>query len=323
MNVPTKSLPSLPLLATLPLLLLTACSSSSDADADAAPSKDLLSKSCQRYAEVVTRKRAACPLEPVDLDDSDEAISHLARTCEALFGAPGSDAAGAKMQACTDHLRQASCTEFHADTAPACAAMFKGQLATDESCLFDSQCESGLCRGLSSYSCGTCRAPANIGEACGTGSTDVLCADGLICLANTSTTGTCEPIEIERQAPDDALGRRCEYDSDCSSEWLTCYDDRCQERWQQPCSVDLLCKPGQRCDRDTETCVEAQLGAAGDACDYDHHCGPTLYCSAGTVCRSRIPEGGRCEYTSSCRAGLTCTDNLCAVPVIDDYDICE
>lgn len=313
------------MLLALPVSLVTfACSSADDAD-DIESRRASLSASCEVYARAVIGKSAECPVELGDLDDSDAAVHNLVRVCESLFGAPGSDDAGSKMQACANAIAASSCLDFHGGALAECAALGRGTLAVGDDCYFDNQCASGVCNGLSSSSCGTCRARAKAGEACGTSSTNVPCEDGLVCLAISSTEGTCEAVDV---APS-REGAACEYASDCGNAWLACIDNKCTQRGDVCQSIYHApsdCKAGQTCDikknKDLGRCVDADLGYAGEACNSggwrdveknQYPCSPDLYCAtSGTygTCRTRVAEGGSCSPSILCANGLQCIDGV-------------
>lgn len=308
------------------LLVVSGCSSADPSDADDTTTAQVsLGAGCQAYAEALVAKQAECPIEESDLSTGATVTDALARTCESLFGAPGSGATEANLRACATATAAASCTEFRGGLAE-CVAPFRGTLVKNEECLFDSQCGSGVCMGSTGSSCGQCVDRAGAGERCGIGASDVPCQDAFVCLATTTTSGTCETAATTNTKAD--VGSACE--TTCNNDWLVCQDGVCVERGGS-CVKDNayeVCAAGQHCDAkdyvSVGACVASEVVGAGNECGSSSgfSCAPGLYCDymGGTICRSQVREGGTCSRTEDhCATGLACIAGECTVPAVDDY----
>lgn len=312
------------LFSGLSLTLLAGCSISNAADEGTASAQASLRAGCEAYAEALVAKQAECPVTESDLGAGASVEGALARTCESLFGAPGSGASESNLRACAVATSAASCTEYHGGLAE-CAAPLHGTLPKDDECLFDTQCDSGVCMGSTGASCGRCVDRAGAGERCGIGATDVPCEDSFVCLAITSTAGTCEPGEITTTKA--TADTACE--GTCNNDWLQCRNGACVERGTtcRGTSYNYDCAYGQRCNaKGTDspgTCEPGWLGQPGESCKAYNgtFCDPGLYCDSATnICRSHVQEGGTCSSAEDhCAEGLSCVAATCTVPVIDDY----
>lgn len=313
------------LLALLVVPTLAACSSSDEDSTPTETTAAALEAGCQAYAEATLSKSAECPLFVEDLGTDPEVVARMARTCKSLFGAPGSGASRAKLEACAEATTAASCLTFHGGIEE-CEPLFYGTLAPREACLFDTQCETGKCLGSTGASCGQCAWQANIGEACGAGLADVPCKDDLVCLQTTGTSGTCERVEATELFAY-TVGASCT-GNDCGpNSWLTCVAGACVELGSK-CDDGSDCRAGQRCDTTSKSCVTAVLAKVGEACGYQSsapyltiECDAGLHCDLDShTCRSRIQENGPCvSGKAPCAEGLTCIDGRCIVPEIAEY----
>ena len=103
-----------------------------------------------------------------------------------------------------------SCDEVESAMDPTfegCENIFEGQLANEESCVTDLECQSGFCDGDSlDGDPGVCKAVPGEGEPC----ESFECADGTYCENSGSGSGVCTATK-----PD---GAECTFDDECQSE---------------------------------------------------------------------------------------------------------
>lgn len=102
-------------------------------------------------------------------------------------------------------------------------------------------------------------------------------------------------------------------DSECESESY----DLGPPRFIHECAEDLACLSGHGysvCD----TTEPLQLGESCFDAAYHRHCAPDLYCAdedGAGECQPRVADGGACETSTSCAAGLRCADGTCGAKV--------
>lgn len=213
----------------------------------------------------------------VDIDLADECLRNARASCLTLDAALTSE--GSCARAFTANSRQGD------------------DCVSEEEC-FDRRCirETGACSGR-------CVFPRTAGQPCAA-TTD--CTRDAFCGSNQK----CTAYPQRDQACSDGL---------CTPGTI-CSEGRCRALPQEgegcannACAVPLLCLnvAGQK------TCVSPY--AVSDAMTgCVNSCGPIARCVTSPVetepnrCEVLAPQGAACTVSNPCRAGLTCTDGLCA-----------
>lgn len=210
----------------------------------------------------------------------------------------------------------------------ACETMFVAQQAAGESCVDDTECETGYCNLNATSECyGTCEdAPTPVGE--GERCEDAPCQDGFACVYNSDDFVSTCVAENSR-----AVGEDCDLSADVCQDGLVCgLDSTCMEPPTYSAS-------GESCDFSTEfcqpglVCVTSETGgtctaplAQGDACQDTSQCKPGLFCDTeGTGnCEQPKGQGETCDSSEACGEGLECnfsSDSSTCEP--ETADICE
>ncbi len=227
----------------------------------------------------------------------------------------------ANYQACIAALDAAPCANFR--EVPACRNIFVGVLPADAGCVSDRQCVSGACTAAFGQ-CGTCLAPADIGQACDlTNDNCVSSNDGWVTCQPDGIGATCmlEPIDTLMVT----LNESCGGGNVCQSPYYCSQNGVCAERVAAgtACNVDFdSCELTAVCD-DTPngpTCLTVvNVTQASQPCGLlaDNlsigRCDSTLdlYCGGGDVCLQLAgagAENGECFKDADCNAGLICVD---------------
>ncbi len=216
--------------------------------------------------------------------------------CNAAKQAPGSTLTDAQLDACASAL-EAQCDVLGPVPTPE-TCNFRGSLAAGEPCRAGPQCASGFCAfpvpgaapdggtsdaGLPAGACGTCVAPAALGQPCPYG----LCAASAACQSDrTLTQFLC--VADTPGGPQEACGQ-----------------------------VTGACRDGLTCDASTGLCEPTQWVGAGTVCSMGaERCMVGLYCSdkTGNTCTPPLPMGHACDPAFDlCQLGLTCLGD-CVAP---------
>jgi hypothetical protein len=196
------------------------------------------------------------------------------------------DAAAAT--ACFSVIANASCAvdaiSSTSSTAPSCAGVVKGTIASGGACVSDEQCTTGLCKQPScggSCCLGVCAVKAAAGGSC-TQSSE--CVADATCNYDGSLTGTCKP-----RAP---RGEACEYNSDCQS-GLTC--DSTGSKTCVPLIAD-----GHPCTPGGASCAELSSFCDGTS----KTCQPRIRVGAPCVNDTGVLLGSDCVIYAQCRGGV-------------------
>ncbi len=231
----------------------------------------------------------------------------------------------ANLDACNAELAASPCADF--DSVPACNAIYTGTRGEGEACSVGQQCVSGACNAFPGQ-CGTCLAPANIGETC-----DITFQN---CVSSTEGTVTCQPglplptcVLDPRDHLTVGLNENCG-DADgvvrtCASPYYCNDNNVCSER--DPAGT--ACNPNFDSCELTAVCVQSGLGATCltivDVTAVDQPCGDLgndtygrcdssldLYCNPDTdTCHMLAGAGAEnsdCLKDADCASGLICVD---------------
>jgi len=221
-----------------------------------------------------------------------------------------------------------------------CPTLFEGASGEGDACTFSVQClGDGLCWPGAGERCGTCRPPAEAGEACIYGG----CVAGTACVVRAgvaSHSNLCAPLDLPEGAP--CAEGICAEGLACvgrNGAPLTCeatvgLGESCQER---------SCARGLGCDRDFR-CVELRTGNEGSECrpdgvtfcrsdlecDFNRGrcvvrpgpgepcvglaCSEGAYCDEDDTCRQRLAIDSPCDLPWQCASPATCIEGRCAIP---------
>lgn len=150
---------------------------------------------------------------------------------------------------------------------------------------------------------------------------DIGCAPGFVCDADTNRCTSAalgEPCTESHHLSfcrggkfvQPKVGDACKDNNDCADPTV-CFAGKCTEadlcaKEGEPCY--FICAEGLSCTRDTNTCVPA--GKLSDPCNVPDHggCGPDLACSDDHTCVSRAGLGDVCNSDNApdCASGLHC-----------------
>ena len=117
-------------------------------------------------------------------------------------------------------------------------------------------------------------------------------------------------------------GGACVISEECSGN-LECTpsgDDVCVQTCVAPKCGEETCSEDQYCDTFAQqpTCVtyaKAGESCANASCDNDSSC---VFPGQTCVANYSVPEGGACDFTSSCVEGAVCTEQVCTKPSDDN-----
>lgn len=270
----------------------------SAADGSIASSEDAgsIESACAHAAEAFCNRLAVCDPASVQIlfGGPSTCAAQGTQICVIEAASPGSGATPGGIAACGEAMLAQSCIDRLDGKAPA-ACRYTGAREEGESCIGDAQCKTGHCAGLSGSGCGTCRVPANVGAACGSG-----CAPGLRCIG-----GVCSEPRRENET--------CESNDDCSRA-LQCNAGKCVP-WlheNQQCAPEvqasLACDPTKllACTGEPKTCVKLPVFQPGADCTSAN--GLPAIC-AGGLCTGAPDATPRCVAWAG--PGEPCTDRAC------------
>lgn len=236
----------------------------------------------------------------------------------------------ANYDACVAALEAAPCTNFR--EVPACRNVYVGTLPADAGCVSDRQCVSGACTAVFDQ-CGTCLAPAEIGQACDLANDNCVASnDGWVDCRLDGIGATCvlDPVDLVMVTLDES----CDDNHFCQSPYYCSQDGLCAER--DPA--------GTACNPDFDSCELSAVCSdtgAGPTCltivnvtEVSQPCGPLaggvslgscdstldLYCD-GELCQQLAGAGAEnsdCLKDADCSTGLICVD-----PGRNDPGTCE
>jgi hypothetical protein len=243
---------------------------------------------CERYFAAVLSHQQTCGdvVRPFGIDVlSLSAFNHdsFVALCEGLLATSNGATPDAVdgLDSCAASL--SSCS------APTDCASAVGSRALASSCLFDWQCDSGLCAGGSSPqmpgpACGVCASPIAAADPCSV--LQDACAQGLECA---QTTGTCTPLlGFGGSCGSDLFGDNCDPGLGLACGPVTSLCDPAPSVGQDctsSCSGGAVCQPTTTQTDGVYACVAAK--SLGDACDFGafySECDPFLACGASGTC---------------------------------------
>jgi hypothetical protein len=300
--------------------------------------------SCLALAEAHCQRRQACALRLGRTQDLAACKQAKRSACkgssEAAPGKPFEDFDPVAAQACIDATAQAECAvlDDRWPLLPECRAHFGANAAARSPCISDFDCADGWCFN-DDQGCGQCQSYAQVGDDCS--ARESRCGFERACVRGRDATFLCRPrrdlefaceSDLEcgpslfchperarcepQRAPGDVCHGDpdiddCRYDSVCISGICTAgialdEDDLCD-------APDRLCPVGTFCS--STSCLA--IKAVGEACSEDVACGAAAACVGG-FCRLRGGEGAPCDRPRSCRGGLTCFEDKCAL-----LEVCE
>ncbi len=238
------------------------------------------------------------------------------------------------MRTCLDSFETLSCEE---DQPVVCQQILRGTILEGRPCVIREQCEGVGARcntpgGSSDDVCafGSCLAPADLGERCGSSSTEFRqCADDLRCVRDSSSIDICSAGELgdpcngsfdchtgffceaDICTPEVGSGNTCVSTQECpgdeqciSGTGICQLPDTLGDACNTSCLNGLFCQSGQ--------CVPSS-DQAGDPCQ-DDRCGSLkLRCISG-VCEPKLAIGEVCTGPGDCTQGSFCNSQLCDIP---------
>jgi hypothetical protein len=260
---------------------------------------------------------AQCERRAVCTGLSYDACARFADYCPDYYFGPQSLRTVENVEACTQILRQATCSDLAISLDGDCLAVGTG--AAGAPCASPSQCASGRC--TATYpGCGTCTAPLALGDACTKG---ISCAPGVICHPATGICVAAPPPFVhasEGQACD--IGGNppvgCEGDLICVPTTSNGTAGTCTAlpTQGQPCfsaTHVAKCAPGFSCGIDRSDGLRtARCGNPAPCgitfCDANNYCyeTPTVF----NVCRPYALAGEACSSANygehECADGTLC-----------------
>ena len=310
--------------------------------------RDYFTAACARMRECGAPRFRPCE-SPID-------------ACPDILLADGSHWSVEEIVSCTAEWKTHSCDDLKVDKGPACSQVW-GNRAVGDSCAFDSQCRTGLCKGgiVPSYQpqCGKC---VDFAPSHGPCSDQSACPLGEVC-----SSGTCIDFVDSFYDPCDAItcpdtqtcskgacvappgrGEACTSRTTCA-EGLACevaivsgmesepVEGVCQPlpAIGEPCLPTFgsvgACVQGGTCDgRPTGKCVP--LVEVGGACGFTR-CVDGAYCQVldydfppSHICYERGRTGADCDIDSSDHGAASCADGfrcVCTNPPCDQHGSCQ
>lgn len=286
-----------------------ACSSSSGGSSDG-PSNS--QDACSALAASLCTKVSACGSASflAYYGTQDACVASITNTCKTTAGLASTGATSDVINACKTAYDGASCVDvrFNEDLCPP----IKGSLTPGSTCADDGQCDSGICKGGGSSTCGVCIAPAAPGGSC----KDLPCPIGFYCNSGSICTGRL------------AAGGSCKSTNECKGA-TTCV---IAPDGTGTCATPPQHGPGEACANSNECdaaqnltcamstggkgiCTKVTVVNPGDVCDAGS--GISTLCAGGTcqpttggklVCAKFAADGAACGgMNASCGPGLKCT----------------
>lgn len=239
-----------------------------------------------------------------------------AAVCRARLGAADTGVTIADTHACAAALGTSVECEFYTavDAVAACQPK-PGTRKENAACGDNSQCSSGLCQGLESSACGSCRARAKVNTIC-TDTAD--CDFGLSCMATQS---------VKKCTARTQIGGTCDASHVCLAP-AVCLAGKCSGPvgLGQACDSTLKnCDAGQGhyCHEHKGVCTAFAVAQDSENCGYFD--GDRVACAYGLTCKlsgggkgtcAKItPDGTGCSTGSAvaCLAGAVCNAGVCGV----------
>jgi hypothetical protein len=167
---------------------------------------------------------------------------------------------------------------------------------------------------------------AAVGDPCGTGIQGLICAPGGACVLDLSFCGSCKAVAAPGQACGSAAGTTCVASEFCDSTTKRCV---ARKAVGQSCGADDRCMLGASCKGGS--CAGPTIVSVGDNCDQANRCPYLSSCIGGVCTQSALLgqscgaqaacAAGRCEQGScvalraageSCLGGAECLSGSCS-----------
>jgi len=237
--------------------------------------------------------------------DATTCAARFAAACTPAFGASGTAATPAQLEACAQAVGAESCADALDNAQPA-ACQVMGTLANGAVAGSSLQCQAGYCPPVSGSACCQCTARVGVGSAC---MVDQDCTSGLVCPNNACT----QPA---------GPGAACSSSQPCM-QTLACIGGTCQTPAMNgaPCQTTFECDlpHGGYCNSQTMKCAQAQTAAGGSPCGYVG--GNFVACAAGGscvngTCVAPASDGASCDPQNGppCLQPAQCVNGKCMLP---------